>query len=63
MMMRLVALGGVIYLGVGYGGSWITKHMQRQLEVVACQQAAQADRRDGAECEALKLKPIALVGQ
>jgi hypothetical protein len=63
MMIRLAALGSVIYLVVAIGGSWVTNYMQRQLEIIACQQAAHADRRDDGECRELALKPIALVGR
>jgi hypothetical protein len=61
-MVRLIALGGVIYLFVGYSGKWITQHMQHQLEVISCQQAAHADHRSDDECRALSLKPIAFLG-
>lgn len=61
--MQMLAAGCCLYLVVAYGGQYLMQYMTRQLEITACQQAAQADRRDGAECEALKLKPIALVGK
>jgi len=58
--LRLLALGGIIYVVVAYGGAYIIAIMQRQLAVVSCQQAAQADKRDGGECRELAMKPITI---
>lgn len=60
-LIKVLAAGSVLYLLFGYGSAYLVHLLQRQLEVMNCQQAAHADHRDDAECRALKLKPIALV--
>jgi hypothetical protein len=60
--MQMLAAGCCLYLAAACGGQYLMQYMTRQLEITACQQSAHADRRDDGECEALKLKPIALVG-
>ena len=56
-------LGLSIYLVVAYGGQYLTQYMTRQLEIIACQQSARADRRDDVECKELAMKPITIKQQ
>lgn len=62
MNVRLIASGSLLYLGVAFSGHWFTQHMQHQLDVIGCEQAAKADRRVDDECQQLAQKPINFLG-